>query len=92
MLLATAQPNAETRRKEAPMSKRNVKLAAIVVAALLIAAVGYPYYFDWWDHKNCSESGGTWNEAQGECIEPRGADIPNTEKSLHSSGGDKPRE
>jgi hypothetical protein len=74
------------------MSKRNVKLAAIVVAAVLIAAIGYPYYFDWWDHKSCEESGGTWNETRDACIEPRGADIPDTEKSLHSGGGASPRE
>jgi hypothetical protein len=47
-----------------------VWFAAVVVVA---GAVGYPYYFDWWDHKNCRDSGGTWNEAQGACIEPKNA-------------------
>jgi hypothetical protein len=74
------------------MEKRRLKPFVIVGAAVLIAAVGYPFYFSWWDHRNCSESGGTWNEQLDECVEPRNADIPNTEKSLHSSGGDKPRE
>jgi hypothetical protein len=76
------------------MDKRRLKPWIIVGAAVLIAAVGYPFYFNWWDHKNCSESGGTWNEAQGECVEPRNADIPNTSKAVHDQpqGGDKPRE
>jgi hypothetical protein len=74
------------------MNKRNAKLAAIVGVAVLAAAIGYPMYFNWWDHKNCSESGGTWNEARDECIEPRGTNIPDTELSRHSSGGESPRE
>ena len=49
--------------------------------ALVIVAVGYPAYFNWWDHKNCRESGGHWNEAAGECVEPRDADIPDTRGS-----------
>lgn len=73
-------------------NKRKLKPWLIVGAAVLIAAIGYPFYFKWWDHKTCEESGGTWNEAQKACIEARGADIPDTEKSLHSSGDDKPRE
>lgn len=68
------------------MDKRNLRLSLIVGGAVLIAAVGYPFYFNWWDHKNCQESGGFWDEAQDKCVEPSGADIPNTEKSLHSSG------
>lgn len=71
--------------------KRNWTPWIIMVAAIIIAAVGYPYYFTWWDHKNCAESGGTFNEARGECIEPRNTNIPDTQESLHS-GGDKPRE
>lgn len=72
------------------MNKRNVKLGVIVVVALLIAVIGYPFYFKWWDHKTCEESGGRWDEAQGACIEPRGADIPDTEADY--SGGARPRE
>jgi hypothetical protein len=68
------------------MDKRNLRLGLIVGGAVLIAAVGYPFYFDWWDHRSCRESGGFWDEAQDKCVEPEGADIPNTEKSLHSSG------
>ena len=74
------------------MDTRKLKPWIIIGAAVLIAAVVYPIYFNWWDHKNCSESGGTWNEAQGECIEPRNADIPNTSNAPHDQGGDKPRE
>jgi hypothetical protein len=65
------------------MNKRNAALG-VMVAVVVAALVGYPYYFDWWDHKSCAESGGTWNEAQDECIEPLDADIPDTGKSLHS--------
>ena len=74
------------------MDKRNLKPWIIVGTAVVIAAVGYPFFFNWWDHKNCSASGGSWNEAQDKCIEPRNADIPNTESALHDQGGDKPRE
>ena len=74
------------------MDKSRLKPWIIVGAAVLIAAVGYPFYFNWWDHRNCSESGGTWNEAQNECVEPRNADIPDTSKAMHDQGGDKPRE
>ena len=73
------------------MPKHNFKAWVWAAAvAVVLAIVGYPFYFNWWDHKNCQESGGTWNEAQGECVEPRGAKF-DTEESLHS-GGDKPRE
>jgi hypothetical protein len=72
------------------MDKRNLKPWIIVGAAVLIAAVAYPHYFKWWDHRNCAQSGGTYSEAEGACIEPRGAKFA-TEESLHS-GGDKPRE
>jgi hypothetical protein len=74
------------------MNMRKGKLWIVLGAAVILAAVGYPFYFNWWDHKNCQESGGTWNEAQGKCVEPRGADIPGTENALHDRGGDKPRE
>lgn len=74
------------------MKKRDWTPWIIIGAALLVVAVGYPFYFNWWDRKNCNESGGGWNEAQGECIEPRNADIPNTSNALHDEGGDKPRE
>jgi hypothetical protein len=67
------------------MDKRTVYLA-LAVLVIVVAVFIYPRYFNWWDNKNCSESGGTWSEAQGECVEPRGADIPNTEKSRHSAG------
>jgi len=54
----------------------------IVLAVLVVlAGVGYPVYFNWWDHHNCTESGGSWNEADDKCVEPAGADIPNTSKS-----------
>ncbi len=62
------------------MTNRKFKPWIIIGIAVLIAAVGYPFYFNWWDHKNCRESGGQWNESQGECIEPRGADIPKTSR------------
>jgi hypothetical protein len=74
------------------MDKRKLKPWIIVGTAVIIAAIAYPFYFDWWDHRTCQESGGTWNDARNECVEPRGAEIPDTERSLHSSGGDNPRE
>jgi hypothetical protein len=74
------------------MNNRKFKPWIIIAAAITIAAVAYPFYFNWWDHKNCSESGGIWDEAQGKCIEPRGAHIPDTEPAGYDSGGAKPRE
>jgi hypothetical protein len=82
----------EMPRSGSLVNRRRLKPWIIVGTAVIIAAVAYPFYFDWWDHRTCQESGGTWNEARGECVEPRGAEIPDTEKSLHSSGGDNPRE
>jgi hypothetical protein len=49
--------------------------------AVVIVSIAYPAYFRWWDHRSCQDSGGHWNEASGECIEPRGADIPDTKGS-----------
>ena len=77
------------------MNKRNAAVAVMVVV-VVAAAIGFPYYLSWWDHKNCSESGGTWSEAQDACIEPRNADIPDTRGSAahedDNQGGDRPRE
>jgi hypothetical protein len=72
------------------LGKREVYIALAVVVALV--ALLYPHYFNWWDHRNCTESGGTWNEAQDKCVEPRGADIPDTKPSVYDDGGAKPRE
>ena len=71
------------------LGKRQVYLllAALVV---LVAGFVYPRYFDWWDHDNCAESGGTWDEAHDKCVEPRNADIPNTSKTPHDEGAVKP--
>jgi hypothetical protein len=77
--------HSHTARMAFRMSKRRVYLA-LAALVVIVGAFVYPRYFNWWDNKNCSESGGTWVEAQGECVEPRGTDIPNTEKSRHSAG------
>jgi hypothetical protein len=50
-------------------------------AAAVIVSVAYPVYFRWWDHRSCHDSGGEWNSAQHECIEPRNTNIPATEGS-----------
>ena len=73
------------------MSKRNVYIL-LAVLVVIVGAFIYPRYFDWWDNENCTESGGTWNEEQDKCIEPRNADIPNTSPAPHDEGGAKPRE
>ena len=65
------------------MDKRTTKVGIALGAAVLIAAVGYPFYFNWWDHHNCTESGGFWDEKQDECVEPDHADIPNTSNTPH---------
>ena len=49
----------------------------------LLVIFGYPAYFDWWDHKNCRESGGNWNEAQGACIEPANARFESSGSPMH---------
>jgi hypothetical protein len=63
---------------------------------VLVLFIAYPLYFNWWDHKSCRDSGGTWNEAAGQCVEPRNADIPDTRGSPSfeddNQGGDRPRE
>lgn len=63
------------------MDPKTRKVAIALGAAVLLAAVAYPVYFNWWDHHSCSESGGFWDEAQDKCIEPDHADIPNTSES-----------
>ena len=56
------------------MPKHNFKpWVWVAVVAVIAGAVGYPYWFNYWDHKNCQESGGTWNEGQGKCVEPKNA-------------------
>jgi hypothetical protein len=61
-----------------------------------VVAVAYPFYFNWWDHKNCRDGGGTWNEAQGKCMEPRNARFDSsgsaTYEDDHSSGDQAPAE
>jgi len=68
----------------------------VVAGVVVIAGAAFPLYSSWWDHKNCRESGGNWNESAGECIELPNADIPDTRGSAahedDNQGGDKPRE
>ena len=59
----------------------------VLAVAVVLAGVGLPFYFNWWDHKNCSDSGGTWSAADDKCVEAAGANIPDTEKAKH----DQPR-
>jgi len=78
------------------MNKRKWWPYVVIGVAAVIVSVAYPVYFNWWDHKNCRDSGGRWNEAAGECVELRNTDIPNTSGSTpfedDNQGGDKPRE
>lgn len=73
------------------LGKRQVYLLLAVIV-VVVGGLIYPRYFDWWDGRNCAASGGTFDEAQDKCIEPRNADIPNTGTAAHDEGGDKPRE
>jgi len=50
-------------------------------AAAVIVSIAYPVYFRYWDHRSCEDSGGRWNQAEHACIEPRNANIPDTEGS-----------
>jgi hypothetical protein len=61
------------------ISKRKVWITIAGAALAMTLAWGYAAYFNWWDVSQCAQSGGNWDEARDECIEPRGADIPNTD-------------
>jgi len=41
--------------------------------AAVMVLIAYPAYFNWWDHKNCRDSGGPWNETRDQCVEPDNA-------------------
>jgi hypothetical protein len=68
------------------MDRRATKVGIALGAVVLIAAVAYPMYFNWWDHHSCAQSGGSWNESRDECVEPDNADIPNTRESAMDRG------